>query len=88
MNFCFARSRECRPCRDRTGKIFSEATYLHLSYAGVGIVPLDDDIPTENVMKWLSESDRVGLNWIPVKVKSLKAGTTNNLPSIQGSCHG
>ena len=51
--------------------------------AGVGVVPLDDDIPQENVVKWL-EGMLGGLTMIPLKVTSLEAGTTNNLPSIQG----
>ena len=61
--------------------IFSRPPISSFLYAG--IAPLDDDIPTENVVKWLSEvmeSDELD----PVKVQGLKAGTTNNLPSIQG----
>ena len=51
--------------------------------AGVGAVPLADHIPQKSVVKWLEEvlesfpSDQLELH-------SVKAGTTNNLPSIQG----
>ena len=51
--------------------------------AGVGAVPLDDDIPSGSVVKWLEGmlgSDAM----TPLEVQSLEAGTTNNLPSIQG----
>ena len=61
--------------------IFSRPPISSILY--VGIAPLDDDIPTENVVKWLKgvmESEDLD----PVKVQGLKAGTTNNLPSIQG----
>ena len=51
--------------------------------AGVGVVPLDDDIPQENVVTWL-EGMLGGFTMIPLEVTSLKAGTTNNLPSITG----
>lgn len=51
--------------------------------AGVGAVPLKDNIPQENVVEWL-EGMLAGFDMIPLEVKSLKAGTTNNLPSIQG----
>ncbi len=51
--------------------------------AGVGAVPLDDDIPQENVVKWL-EGMLGGFTMIPLEVTSLEAGTTNNLPSING----
>ena len=61
--------------------IFSSPPISSILYAG--IAPLDDDIPTENVVKWLREimeSDELD----PVDVQSLEAGTTNNLPSILG----
>ncbi len=53
--------------------------------AGVGIFPgLDDDISSERLVEWL-ESQLEGLPLpIPVEVQSLEAGTTNNLPSING----
>ncbi len=53
--------------------------------AGVGIFPgLDDDISSERLVEWL-EKQLEGLPLpIPVEVKSLEAGTTNNLPSISG----
>ena len=51
--------------------------------AGVGVVPLDDDIPAENVVKWL-EGMLGGFTMIPLEVSSLESGTTNNLPSITG----
>ena len=53
--------------------------------AGVGIFPgLDDDISSERLVEWL-EKQLEGLPLpIPVEVKSLEAGTTNNLPSING----
>ena len=51
--------------------------------AGVGAIPLDDDIPQENVVEWL-EGMLGGFTMIPLKVTSLEAGTTNNLPSING----
>ena len=62
-------------------KIFSRPPIASL--AGVGIVPLDDDIPTANVMQWLSRAIE-SFDTIPVEVKSLESGTTNNLPSIRG----
>ena len=53
--------------------------------AGVGIFPgLDDDISSERLVEWL-ENQLEGLPLpIPVEVQSLEAGTTNNLPSING----
>ena len=51
--------------------------------AGVGVVPLDDDIPAENVVKWL-EGMLGGFTMIPLEVESLESSTTNNLPSITG----
>ena len=51
--------------------------------AGVGAVPLDDDIPPEDVVKWL-EGVLGGFTMIPLEVQSLEAGTTNNVPSING----
>ena len=53
------------------------------SLAGVGIVPLDDDIPAENVIKWL-RGVLESFDTIPLDVQSLESGTTNNLPSIKG----
>ncbi len=61
--------------------IFSRPPISSIMY--VGIAPLDDDIPTENVVKWLRdelESEELD----PIEVHNLKAGTTNNLPSIRG----
>lgn len=53
--------------------------------AGVGIFPdLDDDISSERLVDWLSDMlERLPLP-VPVEVQSLEAGTTNNLPSING----
>ncbi len=53
--------------------------------AGVGIFPnLDDDISSERLVDWLTEQlERLPLP-VPVEVQSLEAGTTNNLPSING----
>ncbi len=53
--------------------------------AGVGIFPgLDDDISSERLVEWL-ENQLEGLPLpIPVEVQGLEAGTTNNLPSING----
>ena len=53
--------------------------------AGVGIFPnLDDDISSDRLVTWLeSQLESLPLP-IPVEVQSLEAGTTNNLPSIQG----
>lgn len=53
--------------------------------AGVGIFPnLDDDISSENLVEWLTKQLESLPLPIPVVVESLEAGTTNNLPSIQG----
>ena len=53
--------------------------------AGVGIAPLDDDIPAENVVEWLKGLlESSGALPVPLEVTSLEAGTTNNLPSING----
>lgn len=53
--------------------------------AGVGIFPnLDDDISSERLVEWLeTQLESLPLP-VPVEVKSLEAGTTNNLPSISG----
>ena len=53
------------------------------SVAGVGIVPLDDDITAESVVRQLKDEIE-SFDVVPLVVQSLKAGTTNNLPSIQG----
>ena len=50
---------------------------------GVGAMPLDDDIPSENVVKWL-EGVLESYNVISLEMTNLEAGTTNNLLSIQG----
>lgn len=53
--------------------------------AGVGIFPnLDDDISSENLVEWLEKQLESLPLPVPVEVKSLEAGTTNNLPSING----
>ena len=53
--------------------------------AGVGIYPnLDDNISTESLVEWLTEQLESLPLPVPVEVQSLEAGTTNNLPSIQG----
>ncbi len=53
--------------------------------AGVGIFPdLDDDISSERLVEWLEKQLESLPLPIPVEVQSLEAGTTNNLPSIQG----
>ncbi len=52
---------------------------------GVGIFPnLDDDISSESLVEWLTEQLESLPLPVPVEVKSLEAGTTNNLPSIKG----
>ena len=54
-----------------------------LAMAGAGAVPLADDIPQKSLVKWLEEM----LESFPadqLEVHSVKEGTTNNLPSIQG----
>ena len=52
---------------------------------GVGIFPnLDDDISSESLVEWLTEQLQSLPLPVPVEVKSLEAGTTNNLPSIHG----
>ena len=53
-------------------KIFSRPPIASL--AGVGIVPLDDDIPTANVMQWLSRAIE-SFDTISVEVKSLALPT-------------
>jgi len=53
--------------------------------AGVGIFPnLDDDISSEKLVEWLEKQLESLPLPVPVEVKSLEAGTTNNLPSISG----
>ena len=53
--------------------------------AGVGIFPdLDDDISSESLVEWLTKQLESLPLPVPVEVQSLEAGTTNNLPSIQG----
>lgn len=53
--------------------------------AGVGIFPnLDDDISSERLVDWLGEQLGSLPLPVPVEIQSLEAGTTNNLPSIQG----
>lgn len=53
--------------------------------AGVGIFPgLDDDISSESLIEWLEKQLESLPLPVPVEVKSLEAGTTNNLPSISG----
>lgn len=53
--------------------------------AGVGIFPnLDDDISSERLVDWLTTQLESLPLPVPVEVQSLEAGTTNNLPSIQG----
>ena len=51
--------------------------------AGVGIAPLDDGMTTEGVVKQLRDEIET-FDMVPLKVTRLEAGTTNNLPSIQG----
>ena len=51
--------------------------------AGVGIAPLDDGMTTESVVEQLREEIET-FDMVPLKVLRLEAGTTNNLPSIQG----
>ena len=53
--------------------------------AGVGIFPdLDDDILSESLVEWLGKQLASLPLPVPVEIQSLEAGTTNNLPSIQG----
>lgn len=53
--------------------------------AGVGIFPnLDDDISSERLVDWLGKQLGSLPLPVPVEIQSLEAGTTNNLPSIQG----
>ena len=61
--------------------IFSQPPIATL--AGVGTVPLDDDIPAESVVKWLKRVIE-SFDMIPLEVQSLETGSTNNLPAIQG----
>lgn len=51
--------------------------------AGVGIAPLEDGMTTEGVVKQLREEIET-FDMVPLKVMRLEAGTTNNVPSIQG----
>jgi hypothetical protein len=51
--------------------------------AGVGIAPLEDGMTTESVVQQIEEEIET-FDLVPLAVQSLKAGTTNNLPSIQG----
>ncbi len=51
--------------------------------AGVGIAPLEDGMTTESVVEQLREEIET-FDMVPLKVLRLEAGTTNNLPSIQG----
>ena len=52
---------------------------------GVGIFPnLDDDISSESLVEWLTKQLESLPLPVPVEVKTLEAGTTNNLPSIKG----
>ena len=51
--------------------------------AGVGIAPLDDGMTTEGVVKQLRDEIET-FDMVPLKVLRLEAGTTNNVPSIQG----
>ena len=53
------------------------------SVAGVGIVPLDDDITAESVVRQLKDEIE-SFDVVPLVVQRLESGTTNNLPSIQG----
>lgn len=53
------------------------------SVVGVFAIPLSDSIPTENVVTWFSGMME-GFTMIPLEVQSLEAGTTNNMPSING----
>ena len=51
--------------------------------AGVGIAPLDDGMTTEGVVEQL-RGEIETFDMVPLKVLRLDAGTTNNVPSIQG----
>ena len=51
--------------------------------AGVGIAPLEDGMTTESVIQQIEEEIET-FDLVPLAVQSLKAGTTNNLSSIQG----
>lgn len=63
--------------------IFSSSPIAAL--AGVGIFPnLDDDISSERLVEFLERQSEILPPSMPLEVKSLEAGTTNNLPSIQG----
>ena len=53
------------------------------SIALVAIAPLADDMPPDIVIQLLSSVIQ-SVSMFPVDVQSLKSGTTNNLPSIQG----
>ena len=51
--------------------------------AGVGAVPLGDDLPSEVVIELL-RGTLESFNMFPLKVHSLESGEVNELPSIQG----